>query len=71
MVKYNACVKMMVWANVYDIEADDVNEAEGIAEALAEKYIDDATSQGIPSLSVEVVGFEAVGENEITTSNDD
>ena len=71
MSRHNARVKMTVWVNVYDVLADDADEAEEIAEELAERYIDVATSQGIPDLNVEVAGYDVVGETKVTTSNDD
>lgn len=70
MSRYNARVKLTVYVNVYDVLADDADEAEEIAEELAEKYIDVATSQTIPDLNVEVVGYNTVGKSEVTTSND-
>lgn len=70
MSKYDARVKMTVWVEVYNVEAADADEAEEIAEELAERYIDVATSQEIPDLNVEVVGYNTVGESEVTTSND-
>lgn len=56
---------------VYDDEDGGADEAEEIAEELAEKYIDIATSQEVPDLNVEVVGYNTVGESEVATSNDD
>lgn len=71
MSKHDARVKMTVWVEVRDIEAADADEAAEIAEGLAEKYIDVATSQEVPGLNVEVVGYNTVGETEAMTSDDD